>query len=205
MDKETLIQLAEEYGLPCIERQDVVYIVGVEEILVFYKNLGGNTMTNLLKSPVGQIQFLAVNRPVTNSKGIDVYSVRIAYDNVADAEWIAQIADINPNKPVTATSYRGKNKEVKALLATGKTLISAETKFKVELFDREGNTMEEAPMFFQDSIGTAQMIVSPYTKSEKGGTINLVGVVIHSVEGSSENSGIDRETKLAELRALAKG
>lgn len=158
------------------------------------------TNSNLLTSPVGDIQFLAVNRPVTNSKGTEVYSVRLAFDTEKDAEFIEKIAQINSSKPVTATTYRGKSKEVKALLAQGKTLISAETKFEVSLYDNKGNKLEDAPMFFADSKGTAQMVVQPYTKSAKGGTINLVAVIIHNIEG--ENSGgTDRETRLAQLKA----
>ncbi len=158
------------------------------------------TNGNLLTSPVGEIQFLAVNRPVTNSKGSEVYSIRLALDTKKDAKFISQIAEINPNKPVTADTYRGKSKEVKELLAQGKTLISAETKFEVPLYDNKGNKLEEAPMFFADSKGTAQMVVQPYTKSAKGGTINLVAVIIHNIE--SENpGGVDRETRLAQLRS----
>lgn len=158
-------------------------------------------MTNLLTSPVGEIQFLAINRPVTNSKGTEVYSIRLALDSVKDADFIAQIAEINSNKPVTAASYRGKSKEVKELLAQGKTLISAETKFEVPIYDKEGNKLEEAPMFFADSKGTAQMVVQPYTKSAKGGTINLVAVILHSIESENSGNGVDRETRLAQLRS----
>jgi hypothetical protein len=161
-----------------------------------------STNSNLLTSPVGEIQFLAVNRPVTTSKGTEVYSIRLALDSVKDAEWIAKIAEINSSKPVTADTYRGKSKEVKELLAQGKTLISAETKFEVALYDKKGEKLEEAPMFFADSHGTAQMVVQPYTKSAKGGTINLVAVIIHNVESENGNSGaVDRETRLAQLRS----
>lgn len=158
-------------------------------------------MTNLLTSPVGEIQFLAVSRPVTNSKGTEVYTIRLALDTEKDAEWIAKIAEINSNKPVTAATYRGKNAEVKELLKQGKTLISAETKFEVPVYDKEGNKLEEAPMFFADSKGLAQMVVQPYTKSAKGGTINLVAVIIHSIE--SESGGASgAETRAATLEAL---
>jgi len=159
-----------------------------------------STNGNLLTSPVGDITFLAVNRPVTNTKGNEVYSIRLAFDSKKDAEFISQISDINSNKPVTAQSYRGKSDAVKAILAEGKTLISAETKFEVALYDSDGEKLEEAPMFFADSKGTAQMIVQPYTKSERGGTINLVSVIIHSVEGAESSSTGDRETRLAALR-----
>jgi hypothetical protein len=157
-------------------------------------------MTNLLTSPAGEIQFLAVSRPVTNSKGTEVYTIRLALDSEKDAEFISQIAAINSNKPVTEKTYRGNNKEIKEMLSRGKTLISAETKFEVPVYDKEGQKMEEAPMFFADSKGTAQMVVQPYTKSAKGGTINLVAVILHSIE--SENStGTDRESRLAQLRS----
>lgn len=159
------------------------------------------TKGNLLTSPVGEIQFLAVNRPVTNSKGSEVYSIRLALDTEKDAEFISKIADINSSKPVTAQTYRGKNKEVKELLAKGKTLISAETKFEVALYDNKGNKLEDAPMFFADSKGTAQMVVQPYTKSAKGGTINLVAVIIHNIESENTTGGTDRETRLAQLRS----
>lgn len=159
------------------------------------------TNGNLLTSPIGEIQFLAVNRPVTNSKGSEVYSIRLALDTEKDAEFISKIADINSNKPVTAQTYRGKNTEVKELLAKGKTLISAETKFEVALYDNKGNKLEDAPMFFADSKGTAQMVVQPYTKSAKGGTINLVAVIIHNIESENTTGGTDRETRLAQLKA----
>lgn len=35
MDVKTLIQLAEEFGLPCIERDGCISIVGLEQIIEF--------------------------------------------------------------------------------------------------------------------------------------------------------------------------
>lgn len=165
-----------------------------------------STNGNLLTSPVGEIQFLAVNRPVTNTKGSEVYSIRLALDSKKDAEWISKIEAINPGIPVTSENYRGKKTSkkyasTKALLDSGKTLINAETKFEVALYDKDGGKMEEAPMFFADSKGTAQMVVQPYTKSEKGGTINLVAVIIHSIDSETTSGGTDRETRIAQLQA----
>lgn len=160
-----------------------------------------STNSNLLTSPVGEIQFLAVNRPVTNSKGNEVYSIRLALDSKKDAEFIEKIAAINSNKPVTAQTYRGKSEEVKELLAQGKTLISAETKFEVPLYDNKGNKLEDVPMFYAASKGTAQMVVQPYTKSAKGGTINLVAVIIHNIESAEGSDGTERESRLAQLKA----
>lgn len=156
---------------------------------------------NLVTSPVGDIQFMAAGTPVKSTNDKLVYTIRIAFDSKKDAKWLSQIADINDAKVVTAQTYRGKSAEVKALLATGKSLVSANSNFKPNVYDKDGNELEEAPMFFGDSTGTAQMIVSPY-KGEKGGTINLVGIILHSVasaEGTAD--GTSRETRLAQLRA----
>lgn len=162
-----------------------------------------STNRNLITSPVGDIQFMAVYRPVKNTKDNDVYSIRLAFDSEKDADFISQISDINMNKPVTAQTYRGKNAEVKALLETGKTLISAETKFEVPVYDSKGNIMDEAPMFFGDSTGKAQMIVQPY-HSDKGGTINLTAVIIHELDTPESGEAVDKETRLAQLNDLVK-
>ncbi len=196
-------RLATEFGLPCIERGNSLFVVGEKEIIEF--NQRGEvemaTKENLVTSPIGEIQFMAAGTPVKSTNDKLVYTIRLAYDSKKDAKWLAQIADINDAKVVTATSYRGKSAAVKALLATGKSLVSANSNFKPAIYDKDGNELEEAPMFFSDSTGTAQMIVSPY-KGEKGGTINLVGIILHSVssaEGTTD--GADRETRLSQLRA----
>lgn len=38
VDVKTLIQLAEEFGLPCIERDGCISIAGLEQILEFHFN-----------------------------------------------------------------------------------------------------------------------------------------------------------------------
>lgn len=156
----------------------------------------------LMTSPVGEIQFLAANTPIKDSKtGKETYTINLAFDVKKDAKWLEQIADINDAKVVTAQSYRGKSAAVKAVLASGKARIEAKSNFKPAIYDKNGNELEEAPMFFADSTGTAQMIVSPY-RGEKGGTINLVGIIVHSVSSpESADSNTDRETRLAQLRA----
>ena len=164
-----------------------------------------STNRNLLTSPVGSIQFMAAENPVKQSMSDDkqVYTIKLALDCKKDKEFLAQVAEINDAKVVTAQTYRGKVQATKDLLATGKALVSANSNYKPELYDNKGNKLEEAPLFFGDSTGTAQMIVQPW-KGDKGGTINLVGVIIHSVENAegtgSSNTG-DRETRLAQLRA----
>lgn len=162
-------------------------------------------MTNLITSPVGQIQFLAANKPVTDKKtGKESYSINLAFDIKKDKTFLKTVSDLNDAKVVTAESYRGKSAAIKALLATGKARIEAKSKFAPELYDKDGNKLDEAPLFFADSTGTAQMIVQPY-ESDKGGTINLVGIIIHSIESpnntNTNGDGTDRETRLAQLRA----
>ena len=163
-----------------------------------------STNRNLLTSPVGSITFMAAEKPVKQSKSDDkmVYTIKLALDCKKDKEFLNKVSEINDAKVVTAQTYRGKVQAIKDLLATGKALVSANSKFKPEVYDNKGNQLEEAPMFFGDSTGTAQMIVQPYT-SDKGGTINLLGIIIHSIENAegSETTDGDRESKLSALRA----
>lgn len=161
-----------------------------------------STNRDLLTSPVGSIQFMAANSPVRQSKSDDkmVYTVKLALDSVKDAAFLKQIEAINDAKVVTASTYRGKVQAIKDLLATGKSLVSANSNFKPTIYDSKGNELEEAPMFFGESTGTAQMIVQPWI-GDKGGTINLVGIIIHNVENAEGSSTETRETGLARLRA----
>lgn len=161
---------------------------------------------NILKSPKGQIQWMAAENPVEDKKtGKKSYSIKLAFDVKKDKKWLDSISEINDAKVVTAQTYRGKNEDVRAVLATGKAFVEARSNFKPEVYDADGNVLEEAPMFFAYSTGTAQMYVQPYT-SDKGGTINLVGIKIHTIETPPReaNEAVDRETRLAQLRALAK-
>lgn len=161
-----------------------------------------STDGNLLTSPVGELHFMAVNNPVTNTKtGKSKREICLLLDSKEAADFIAQIAEVNSGIPVTATTYRGKDKNLKAELAKGKTKISAGTQFEVPVYDSKGNKLEENPNFFAGDKGTAQMVVQPYTKSEKGGAINLVAVIIHSIESTNTGGGTDRETRLAQLRS----
>ena len=162
-----------------------------------------STNRNLLTSPKGSIQFMAAQNPVKETNGKMVYTVKLALDIKKDKEFLAKVSEINEAKVVTEKTYRGKSEATKAVLATGKALVSASSKFKPTVYDSNGNELEEAPYFFSDSTGTAQMIVQPY-HGDKGGTINLIGIVIHSLEnpeGTGENT--DRESRLAQLRAAA--
>ncbi len=161
--------------------------------------------TNILTSPVGQIIFMAAETPVTDKKtGRVTYSVKLAIDPKDDKEgWLSTVSDINSAKVVTAQTYRGKSEELKAVFATGKVCVESKSNFKPEVYDKAGNIMTDNPFFFTGSTGTAQMYVEPY-HGEKGGTINLVGIKIHSLDShEGATSGVERETRLAQLRALA--
>lgn len=163
-----------------------------------------STDTSLRKSPKGDIFYMAAANPVTNEKtGKEEYGIRLGFDVTADKEFLDWVTSINDAKVVTAQSYRGKKAEIKAYLNKGKALVSATTQFKPEVVDSKGNALEDAPFFFSDSTGVAQMIVQPYN-GQKGGTINLMGIKIHSIENPEGTStGVSREERTAQLRAMA--
>lgn len=48
MDVKELIQLAEEFGLPCIERSGYVSVVGLEQIIEFTKELNFINLEDIL-------------------------------------------------------------------------------------------------------------------------------------------------------------
>ena len=158
----------------------------------------------LLTSPVGTVHWMAAAKPVTDSKtGKENYSLKLSFDVVKDAAWLATVSEINDAKVVTAKTYRGKQESIKELLATGQAFVEAKSSYAPQVYDSKGNQLEEAPMFFKESTATAQMIVQPWI-GEKGGTFNLVGIIIHTIEspeGTGTTDGTDRETRLAQLRA----
>lgn len=198
---EEIIMLAEEFGLLCIIRGDILTIVGENQIFFLSGGKSMSTNRNLLTSPVGTIHFMAAENPVQDTAGKSVYTIKLEFDVEKDKDFLAQISEINDAKVVTAQTYRGKSKEVKTLLETGKALISASSQFKPQVYDLEGTEMEEAPYFFADSTGKAQMIVQPY-QGKKGGTINLIGIIVKSIENpEGTTEGVSRETRLAQLRA----
>lgn len=160
-----------------------------------------STNRNLLTSPIGEIQFMAAENPVKDTNDKAVYTLKLAFDAKKDKEFLDVVSKINDSKVVTEKSYRGKSAAIKAILATGKALVSASSQFKPTVYDTNGNEMEEAPYFFAESKGTAQMIVQPY-EGKKGGTINLIGIIVHNLENpEGTGEGVSRETRLAQLRA----
>lgn len=209
VDRKQLEYLAEQFGLPLILRKGVYTVIGEQdfvefyEINEFYTTSGGNTMTEAIKSPVGEIVWMAVAKAKKDEKtGKEYYSARLAFDVKTDAEFLSKISAVNKAMVVTAQSYRGDSDSIKALLSKGKAIVGAKSLYQPLTFDKDGNEVE-APGFFAESTGTARMIVEPYTGSSKGGTVNLVGVQIETLNTPEGTGTADRETKLAEIRALA--
>lgn len=169
-----------------------------------------STNRNLLTSPVGSIMYLAGENSVEDSKtGKKYYSIKLAFDSKKDKEFLDQVSKINSAKVVTAATYRGTPKAksyeaTKAVLDQGKSMVEAKSIYKPKVYDNKGNELEESPMFFADNTGTAQMIVQPY-QGEKGGTLNLVGIIIHEIKGGDSSKGTDdKEARLAQLREAVK-
>lgn len=159
-----------------------------------------STTGNLLTSPVGEIQFMALNNPVKKYIGDDaplVYTVRLKFDGSTKEgkEWKKTISDLNEN--LLGTKHTGNKDEY---------TVRASTKFEVQVTDSNGNALEETPMFFKDSKGTAKMIVQPYTGNSMGGSINLVAVVIESIDvgETSSDGGGSRESRLEQLKEALK-
>lgn len=160
------------------------------------------TDTGLLTSPVGEIWYMAVNEAVENKKtGKSKREICLLLDSAEAKDFITSVKKVNKGIPVTEHTYSGEDDNLKAALK-GKTKISAGTLFEVPVYDKDGNKLDEAPNFFKKNgdTGTAQMVVQPYTKSEKGGSINLAAVIIHNIESVEGAEGTDRETRLAQLR-----
>jgi len=160
-----------------------------------------STETNLIISPVGEIQFMAVANTVLNEKTEkEEYVVRMAFDSKKDSAFLTKISDINPDILVTSTTYRGKSQEIKALLQSGKTLIRAATLRTPLLSDANGNEIEEAPYFFKDSKGTAKIMIEPF-EGKKGGGIKLAAIIIHDLEIGNATTTCSQEENLARIRA----
>lgn len=138
----------------------------------------------VITSPVGQIQFMALNRKVKNKPTDEepsVYTIRLAFDgNTAEgAEFRDTISEVNAGLIGT-----------KHAPAEGWYTVKASTKFDVEVLGPDGETMEEVPYFTKGSTGTAAISVKPYTGNSLGGSINLTGVAILELDiAESESSG----------------
>lgn len=153
--------------------------------------------SNLLTSPWGEIQFLALNTKVKKyptEDAPDVYTVRLRFDGSTEAgkAWRAAIEDINPNLIGT-----------KHINSPDEFTVRAATQFDVMVTDANGNEMDDAPNFYSDSSsGTARMVVQPYTKNTMGGTINLVAVAIGEDfdPGESKGGSVDRSAILDQIR-----
>lgn len=160
--------------------------------------------TDYLTSPIGEIQFMALNRKVTKKPGPQSdenplgYSITLKFDTTTKEgkAWKDTISKINP--ALIRTKHSVKPSEYN---------VGAFTQFDtLVVLDADGNTLDTKPNFFPSSTGTAQMVVAPYTGNKLGGAINLVGVVIHQVthaEGEEGNS-VDAKAIAERIRAQIK-
>lgn len=149
--------------------------------------------TELLTSPKGEIQFLALANPVSKVPGAEdnkVYTVRLKFDSSTKegAAWKKTVESINPN--IVGTKHTNTKTEY---------TVRATSKYQPKVTDAKGNELEEMPMFFSDSSGTAKIIIQPYYGNKMGGAINLVAVVICDLDAGTPASS--REDRLAQLKA----
>lgn len=157
-----------------------------------------NTPT-YLTSPVGEIQFLALNNKVSKKmalpnstyEGPKGYAARVKFDSNTKegAKWRKEIEAINPNLI-----------GIKHVSQPGEFTVRAFSLYKPEVRDGNNNPLEEAPNFYADSKGTARMVVTPYTGNSLGGTINLAAVMIYTLENKEQDQG-DKLDRLAQLQA----
>lgn len=134
----------------------------------------------MIISPAGNIKFVALNRKVkrkpTDAENT-VYTIKLEFDGSEPgvAEFKSQIEDVNPGLIGT----KGASKP-------GNFTVQASTRYEVEVFDGEGNTILDVPSI---SEGKAIMGVTPNTKNPLGGSLylNEVGLLEYvEYEGSSE-------------------
>ncbi len=132
----------------------------------------------LLTSPTGTIQYMALKNKVKNKPTDDEYTVftlRLEFDG-NDPEAIAfkeAVAKVNP-------SLIGKENAT----TPDNFTVKASTKWYPKAIDQTGEliTQDDAPVFYPGSTGTAVMTVKPYTGNALGGSLNLIGVAIVSLE-----------------------
>lgn len=159
-----------------------------------------STDRTLLTSPVGEIQFMALNNKVSKTVSNDSelgYTVRIKYTNKTKegAEWEKTIKAINP--ALVSTKHAEK---------AGEYTVRAFTKFDPLVLDAQGNEVEEKPNFYANSKGKASMTISPFMGNKLGGAINLVAVTIHELEEGEAPVSTAKEEILSQIRAaLANG
>lgn len=143
-----------------------------------------------LTSPLGRIDFIALQSPVKNKFNPEEeakYIARLEFDGTTTEgkKFKQQIETIN-------------NKLVVASQTAGHYFVKSKSKFKVKVLDADNNQIEHesVPRFPKGSTGMARMIVKPFTGSSKGGTVNLIGVqlvdldIVATKEGASEGNNI---------------
>lgn len=138
----------------------------------------------LIETPVGEILFMALSKPVTSYSGeAQEYTIRLKFDeaNEGVSEFKNVLTQINPNKVITSV----KNKGTGLMEALPKGMFHATFKsaHKPKVLDGLGEALEDIPMFYSDTdSGTAQLIVSASTLGKQGtaylNTAKLLGLDI---------------------------
>lgn len=146
-----------------------------------------NATDNWLDSPVGEIEFMAVNKKVTKSQDPDAptgYTVKLKFDttNKDDAKWKETIKTLN--KACVVTDKEG--------YTDTQYNMRAFTLYDVPVYDLNGVEMTEKPNFYSKrSKGTASITIAPYQKPGVTGkaSLNLIAVTIHSLETEEDETG----------------
>ena len=140
-------------------------------------------MSDLITSPVGEIQFLALSRPVKTFDGdSEVYKIRCKFDGTT-AEGMAfraAVEAVNAKKIVTTE----KNAEGRIVdLPEGFFIVNAQSKYVPTVLDANGTELTEDAIPYFDSrtdTGTAKFQAKVDTRGKQG-TIHLTGVVLQDL------------------------
>lgn len=151
--------------------------------------------TELITSPEGTIEFMALRfkvakKPTDEEK--TVYAVKLSFeDNAANQSFKNQIQAINPK-------LVGTNPD-----APGRFTVRASSKYEVRVLDTSGNkiTQSEIPVMTKGSTGTAVVMLKPYMGNKLGGSLNLVGVAITSLDLAEGGDLASTDTIESRLRA----
>jgi hypothetical protein len=155
-------------------------------------------MTTTITSPVGEVVFASLNKPIQNKykDGREEYTLRLMFDGTTtEGKAFRQaVAAVNPNKIVTQLNGEG--------LPAGKFIVGANSKYQPTILDNNGTVVEDVPSFPRGTKATAIMTVTPRS-SEKGGTVMLNSVAILSYDTSEvepPTTSNDRSESLEALR-----
>lgn len=156
------------------------------------------TKSDYIRSPVGELQFLALNNKVAKDLKPDSdegYAVRLKFTTATPegAQFKKDIAAINAN--LIGTKHVNNKNEY---------TVRAFSKFLPVVVDSNDNEMEELPNFYSESTGTASMVVLPYMGNAMGGSLTLQAIKIEALE-VGEAPTDKREETVNKIKALLAG